>query len=82
MSSKSNIKKGSEVLVISGAHKGKTGKVLQVDRRKNRVLVEKIAMIKKHQKPIPDKMIEGGVVERESSIHISNVKLVPESDSK
>lgn len=80
--SKSNIKKGSEVEVISGSHKGKKGKVLHVDRKKNRVLVEKIAMVKKHTRPNKEKGIEGGVVEREGSIHISNVKCVPESKSQ
>lgn len=80
--SKTKIKKGDQVLVISGASKGKSGKVLQVLRQKDRVLVENIAMIKKHQKAVPDKMIEGGLVERESSIHISNVKKIEKSDSK
>jgi len=80
--SKTKIKKGNEVLIISGANKGKKGKVLRVLRQKNRVLVENIAMIKKHQKAVPDKMIEGGVVERESSIHISNVKLMEKPGAK
>lgn len=76
------LKKGIEVEVISGAHKGKKGKVLRVDRKKNRILVENVAMIKKHQKENPEKMIQGGLVERESSIHISNVKPLLENTSQ
>lgn len=80
MKVKTKIKKGSEVEVISGAHKGKKGKVLQVLRQKGRVLVENVAMIKKSQKAMPDKGIEGGIIEREGSIHISNVKLVEKAN--
>ena len=67
------IKKGDEVLVITGDHKGKKGKILQVVREKNRVLVEGVNMIKKHEKKTQDNP-QCAIVERESSIHISNVR--------
>ena len=65
------IKKGDMVQVISGKEKGKTGKVLNILKKKNRVVVEKLNLIKKHQKP--DNKGKGGVVEKEGSIHVSNV---------
>lgn len=67
------IKKGDVVQVISGADKGRTGKVLQTFTEKQRVLVEGINMVKKHVKPNPQANVEGGIVKREASIHISNV---------
>ncbi|MCD6152591.1 MAG: 50S ribosomal protein L24 [Syntrophobacterales bacterium] len=69
-----HIKKGDTVTIISGREKGKTGKVLIVIKDKHRVIVEKINMVKKHQKP--DAMGKGGIVEKEGSIHVSNVMLV------
>ena len=57
------IKKGDEVLVITGDHKGKKGKILQVVREKNRVLVEGVNMIKKHEKKTQDNP-QGAIVER------------------
>jgi len=73
------IKKGIEVLVIAGDHKGKKGKILHVNRIKNRVLVEGVNLIKKHEKKSQDNP-QGSIVERESSIHLSNVKpTAPES---
>ena len=65
------IKKGDMVQVITGKEKGKTGKVLNILKKKNRVVVEKLNLIKKHQKP--DSKGKGGVVEKEGSIHVSNV---------
>jgi|TARA_B100001094_G_C17886598_1_gene649511 large subunit ribosomal protein L24 len=69
-----NIKKGDEVIVISGDHKSKKGKVLQVLREKNRVIVEGVNLTKKHERKSQDNP-EGSIVERESSIHYSNVML-------
>ena len=69
-----NIKKGDEVLVIAGDHKGSKGKTLQVLREKNRVIVEGVNMIKKHEKKTQDNP-EGAIVEREASLHLSNVKI-------
>jgi len=69
------IKKGEEVIVIAGDHKGKKGKVLQVLRDKNRVIVEGINLLKKHEKKTQDNP-QGSIVEREFPIHYSNVMLV------
>jgi len=69
-----NIKKGDEVVIIAGDHKGSKGKILQVLREKNRVIVEGVNMIKKHEKKTQDNP-EGAIVEREASLHLSNVKI-------
>jgi large subunit ribosomal protein L24 len=69
------IKKNDKVEVIAGKEKGKTGKVLKVLRDKNRVLVEKVNMIKRHTRPSPTTG-QGGIVEKEASLHISNVMLI------
>lgn len=68
------IKKGDIVQVISGKEKGKTGKVMNILKKKNRVVVEKLNLIKKHQRP--DSKGKGGMVEKEGSIHVSNVLVV------
>ena len=68
------IKKREEVIVIAGDHKGKKGKVLQVLREKNRVIVEGINLLKKHEKKTQDNP-QGSIVEREFPIHYSNVML-------
>lgn len=68
------IKKGDMVQVTTGKEKGKTGKVLTIIKDKNRVIVEKMNMVKKHQRP--DAKGKGGVVEKEGSIHISNLMLM------
>jgi large subunit ribosomal protein L24 len=73
---KIKIRKDDQVMVIAGKDKGKTGRVLEVDREKGRVLVEGVAMAKRHLKPNPARGIKGGIAERESSIHISNVMIV------
>jgi len=72
---KFNIKKGDTVIVNAGNDKGKTGKVLQVLRDKDRVIVEGVNMVSKHTKPNP-KAPQGGIVKQEAGIHISNVNLV------
>jgi large subunit ribosomal protein L24 len=69
-----HIKKNDTVKVIAGREKGKTGKVLGVTKDKNRVLIEKINLMKKHQRP--DAKGKGGIVEKESPLHVSNVMLV------
>jgi large subunit ribosomal protein L24 len=73
---KVKIKKDDIVKVISGRDKGKTGRVLNVDREKGKVLVEGISMVKRHTRPNPQRQIKGGIAERESAIHVSNVMLV------
>lgn len=72
---KTHVKKNDEVVVISGNHKGKTGKVLQVFPEKGHVLVEGVRLIKKHARRTQDRP-DGGIIEKEGPIHISNVKLV------
>ena len=68
------LKKNDLVEVTTGKEQGKTGKVLKVFREKNQVLVEKVNMIKRHTRPSPTTG-QGGIVEKEAPIHISNVKL-------
>jgi large subunit ribosomal protein L24 len=70
------IKKGDTVEVISGKDAGKRGRVLKVDRPRERVVVEGVNMIKRHTRPNPQKRVQGGIVEREAGIHVSNVMIV------
>jgi large subunit ribosomal protein L24 len=70
------IHKGDQVMVISGKEAGKSGKVLRVDREKHRVVIERLNMAKKHTRPHPQKNPQGGVIEREAPIDVSNVMLV------
>ncbi len=68
------------MVVVAGKERGKRGRVLRVIPEKSRVVVERINMIKKHQRPT-QKLRQGGIIEREGSIHLSNVMLVdPTSD--
>ena len=69
------IKKGDDVIVISGKDKGRRGTVLKVIDEDGRVLVEGINVVKKHQKPNPNAGVQGGIVEQEHSLHVSNVML-------
>jgi large subunit ribosomal protein L24 len=72
-----------EVVVISGKDKGKTGKILRVDRARSRVYVEGINIIKRHQRPNPARPnAPVGVIEREGPVHISNVALLDPKDNK
>ncbi|PPR09630.1 MAG: 50S ribosomal protein L24 [Alphaproteobacteria bacterium MarineAlpha11_Bin1] len=68
------IKKGDEVIVISGRDKGKKGNVLKVLTEQNRVLVQGVHMVKRHQRQTQTE--QGGIVEKEASIHVSNVALL------
>ena len=76
------IRRGDEVIVISGKDNGKSGKVLRVDPAKQRVYVEGLNIIKRHQRPRPGSMEAGGVIEREGPIHVSNVALIDPKDKK
>ncbi len=67
------IRKGDEVIVITGRDKGRRGTVVRVDG--DRLVVENVNVVKKHQKPNPAKNVTGGIVEKEMSLHISNVML-------
>jgi len=73
---KIRLKKDDTVKVIAGRDKGKTGRVLDVDRDRGRVLIEGVSMVKRHTRPNPSKQIKGGIAERETSIAISNVMIV------
>ena len=73
---KIKIRKEDTVKVIAGRDKGKTGRVLDVDRVRGRVLIEGVGMVKRHTRPNPQRQIKGGIAERESSIAISNVMLL------
>ena len=65
------IKKGSQVKVIAGKDKGKTGEILEIDRKKNRVKIKSVNIIKKHLKPTKEN--KGGIISKESFIHQSNI---------
>src|SRR5689334_20118220 len=75
------IKKDDMVVVISGRDKGARGRVLKVDVESQRVLVEGVNRVKRHQRPTP-KMQTGGIIEKEASIHISNVMLLDTKSDK
>jgi len=70
------IKKNDEVYILRGKDRGKTGRVLIVIPAQDRVVVEGVQMIKRHTRPNPQKNIKGGIVEKEASIHISNVAIL------
>ncbi|GMV20861.1 MAG: 50S ribosomal protein L24 [Vicinamibacterales bacterium] len=76
------IRKNDQVLVIAGRDRGKRGRVLRVDRDKTRVVIEGVNLVKKHTKPNPQRNVKGGIVEREGSIHASNVMLVDPDSSQ
>lgn len=76
----SHIRKGDNVVVIAGAYKGKRGKVLRV-LPNNRVVIEKVAMVKRHTRPTQANP-QGGIVDKEGSVHISNVQLFDEKTNK
>ena len=70
-----HIKKGEEVEVISGKDRGKRGEVLKVDPKEDQVIVEGVNIVHRHMRPTQD-MPQGGIIENEAPIHISNVQLV------
>ena len=69
-----HVRSGDTVVVISGKEKGKRGKVLRILNKKDRVVVERLMMVKRHTKPT-QKNPQGGILEKEGSIHLSNVSL-------
>ena len=77
---KMKIKKGDNVIVITGRDRGKTGSVLSVQRAEGRLTVQGVNIAKRHTKARPGQ--QGGVVEKENSIHVSNVALVDPKDGK
>ena len=77
------IRTDDNVIVISGKDKGKTGKVLRTDPKRERVYVEGLNMVKRHQRPLPGRPnMQVGVIEKEGPIHVSNVAILDPSDSK
>ena len=83
MAKRLRIKTDDNVIVISGKDKGKTGKVLRVDKERDRVYVEGLNIVKRHQRPTPgNPNAQAGVIEREGPIHVSNVALVDPQENK
>jgi large subunit ribosomal protein L24 len=72
---KYHIKKNDTVMVIAGKEKGKSGKVMRIIPKKDRVIVEKLNMVKRHMRP-GQQSRQGGILEKESPIHVSNLMLV------
>jgi large subunit ribosomal protein L24 len=81
MQKKIHIRKGDQVMVITGESKGQKGRVLEVDRAKNRAIVEGINMVSKHTKP-HSKAPQGGIVKKEAPIHLSNLMLIDPTSGK
>lgn len=81
MQKKIHIKKGDSVIVITGESKGQKGRVLEVDRKKDRAIVEGLNMISKHTKP-NSKSPQGGIVKKEAPIHLSNLMLIDPASGK
>ena len=69
------IRKGDEVIVLTGRNRGQRGSVLEVDAGRGRVVVEGVNLVKRHTRPNPQKGTSGGILEKEMSIHESNVAL-------
>lgn len=76
------IRRDDEVIVLAGKDKGKTGKVVKVLTEEDRLIVEGVNLVKKHQKPNPQLEVPGGIVEKEASIHVSNVAIVNPATGK
>lgn len=81
MAKKLHIKKGDTVIVISGESKGQKGRVLEVDRKNLRAIVEGVNLVAKHQKPNAA-YPQGGIIKKEAPIHISNLMLVDPKTNK
>ena len=80
MATKFHIKRNDQVVVIAGSHKGKSGKVLEVRPASERAVVEGVALVKRHLKKSQDNP-QGGIVEREGTIHVSNLMLQSRYDA-
>jgi large subunit ribosomal protein L24 len=81
MQKKTHIKKGDTVMVITGESKGQKGRVLEVNREKERALVESVNMVSKHTKPNA-KAPQGGILKKEAPIHLSNLMLIDPASGK
>ena len=80
MATKLKVKKGDKVVVITGRDKGKSGEILEVLRAENRVIVQGVNMAQRHQKQSMNQ--EGGIVQKELAIHVSNVALIDPKSEK
>lgn len=78
---KFHVRRGDIVQVVTGNHKGSQGKILEVVAKKEQVIVEGVRLIKKHARRTQDSP-NGGIIEREGPIHISNVKLIERPETK
>lgn len=78
---KTHVKRGDEVVVLAGSQKGKRGRILEIISRNDRAIVEGLAMVKKHQAKTQEQP-EGAIVEREGSIHMSNLMLASRFDER
>ena len=76
------IRRDDEVIVLAGKDKGKKGKVLSILNESNKLIVEGVNLVKKHQKANPQAGIAGGVIEKEAPIHVSNVAIVNPATGK
>lgn len=82
MQQKVNVKKNDQVLVIAGKDRGVRGRVLRVLPGTRRAIVERVNMIKRHTRPNPQRGIQGGIVEREAPIEVSNLMVICTSCGK
>jgi large subunit ribosomal protein L24 len=78
---KSHVKKGDEVVVIAGTERGKRGKIIEIDRGKQRAIVEGIKLIKRHTRKNPNNP-QGAIIEREGTVHLSNLMAVGRYDAR
>jgi len=78
---KFHVKKGDEVVVIAGAERGKRGKIIAIESSKQRVIVEGVRMIKKHMRKNQNNP-QGAIIEREGTVHISNLMAVEKFDAR
>jgi large subunit ribosomal protein L24 len=78
---KSRLKKGDQVVIIAGSHKGETGKIDKIDRKHDRIFVAGINLVKRHTKPSMSNQ-EGGIVEKLAGVHCSNVALLDAKKGK
>jgi large subunit ribosomal protein L24 len=76
MAERVHVKKEDQVLVLSGKDRGKQGRVLRVAPAEAKAFVEGVHFVKRHTRPNPSKNIKGGIVERESAIHVSKLKVI------
>jgi len=76
------IRRDDEVIILAGKDKGKQGKVLKVLPEEDRLMIEGVNLVKKHQKPNPQLNVPGGIIEKEASIHVSNVAIFNSATGK